>query len=275
MTIQELKGTVYTIECLTKDEQKRIEQLLKDNGYRAFLGELLDDRVKKYLTVYEDLDVCRTEGKKESSIPIYKSTEITTVNNIQTLKRKRLVELHNQFTCQTWKENIVEILDLAGPLATDDTDIAIPQAKIDLLIRQGSKDQKDASGLKLTKLKVGDWVCIIQESHSKGCVFQLTEDSFQNVYEGYDISYRYSSWSSPDQVRLATQDEIDQVSCPYKDGELILVYMNEAWHLRYSNGKMCNEKAIIYNNQNSNGLTSVVKYHQKATGIELPPNPCK
>ena len=73
------------------------------------------------------------------------------MNTKQTLTRAQLISLHNQFDCSTWKTEIECIL-IQYPIAADNTEIEIPQACIDKLIKDGSKDQKAAVeklGLKL------------------------------------------------------------------------------------------------------------------------------
>lgn len=95
---------------------------------------------------------CGHNGPKITTEQFYKYVlNKKEMNTEQTLTRAQLISLHNQFNCNTWNTEIKSILSSA-PLATDNTKIEIPQACIDKLIKDGSKDQKVAVeelGLKL------------------------------------------------------------------------------------------------------------------------------
>jgi len=57
--------------------------------------------------------------------------------------------------------------------------------------------------------KPGDWVTIIQGIAFFKKTVQLSEDSFKNIPEGYTIKLFNTYWRFPDEVRLATKEEID------------------------------------------------------------------
>lgn len=62
---------------------------------------------------------------------------------MQTLTRLQLITLYTQFNCNLWRSEIKTLLS-ADPLATDDTDIVIPQALIVKLKQKGLSVQLDA-----------------------------------------------------------------------------------------------------------------------------------
>ena len=92
---------------------------------------------------------------------------------------------------------------------------------------------------KQPNLKVGDWVKIIQPGVDRtGDVFQLNESNFINVFFNSDIRYDGANWAFPEQVRLATEEEINTAKYP-KDGTPCLVKSSliDGWELLYANGK--------------------------------------
>jgi hypothetical protein len=134
------------------------------------------------------------------------------------------------------------------------------------------------------KFKVGDTVVVLNPyTHSSLQINQIVkiaeiddsnvpyrcEDAF-NLYEWEE--HPNNQWAS--EVRLATQEEIEEAknTCPYKNGELILVRSGSGkWHLRYSTGKFLDGMAETYINQEKSGITSFWKQHHKTPqGFELP-----
>jgi len=116
--------------------------------------------------------------------------------------------------------------------------------------------------------KAGDWVKIIQPStHSTDHVFQLTEDHFENVTFSYDIKYNMASWEYPNQIRLATEDEIKLANFP-KDGTACLVSDGVLpFSLRYANGK-----GEFYNDGRKSGKSSSWKNWRILNMDNLPVN---
>lgn len=71
------------------------------------------------------------------------------------------------------------------------------------------------------------------------------------------------------EIRHATQQEKDNY-CPYEDGELIMVKLNNNWALRISNGRLLRKSCIFYEGQKNYGKTSVALFHAPANGLKLP-----
>ena len=112
-------------------------------------------------------------------------------------------------------------------------------------------------------LKVGDWVKIIQKIVScEGDIFQLTEGHLENLHPDYDIKYVGSWWRYPDQVRLATEEEINSTKYP-KDGTSCLVSTGGCeWTLRYADGK-----GKFYNNGVKSGDNSSSWNHYRIINL--------
>lgn len=101
--------------------------------------------------------------------------------------------------------------------------------------------------------KAGDWVKIIQRNTTHtNKVIQLTEENIGSCMKGYHIYLPETNtdWRYPEQIRLATKEEIASVKYP-KNGTPCLVRDYKAgWNFRYADGK-----GNFYNDSKKSGNT--------------------
>jgi hypothetical protein len=177
-----------------------------------------------------------TEIDLETFLQITQSNMSTKSRTITPQQAQSIIDI----ACARWKENL---FNEWGKNIVLKNDIIISEEYYQQMRVACTPTQHvlfDEIFGKDSPLKVGDWVKIIQASIHEGDILQLTEENFQNIHHDYHIrltSTSHHQYKFPNQVRLATEEEINSVKYP-KDGTSCLVSNgDDDWSLRYADGK--------------------------------------
>ena len=99
-------------------------------------------------------------------------------NKMQTLTRKQLVDLYNQFECNDFRKVIEEILK-SNPISLDYTLFPIGDKYMELFIQKGTPEQKKAV-MKLGVVLIGDKSVDVTDFIARKFIAVRNSDEYQN-----------------------------------------------------------------------------------------------